>query len=107
MLETFQVVFNRRLSCLFIYEDHVQQYSLTTKELLFSFLFFFFFFKATCPEGYAKLPQSSRSCFSLKTTPLNWEDALYGCALDNGTLASLQSKEESDLVLNLMIGNSP
>ncbi|CAH3036690.1 unnamed protein product, partial [Porites evermanni] len=59
--------------------------------------------QATCPEGYAKLPHSSRSCFSLKTTPLNWEDALYGCALDNGTLASLQSKEESDLVLNLII----
>ena len=88
-------------------KNMLQQRNLTTKELLFSFLFVFFFFQATCPEGYAKLPQSSRSCFSLKTTPLNWEDALYGCALDNGTLASLQSKEESDLVLNLMTGNSP
>ena len=63
-----------------------------------------FFFEATCPEGYSKLPQGSRSCFSVKSTTLTWDDALYGCALDNGTLASFQCKEEADLVLELIKG---
>jgi len=58
--------------------------------------------EASCPEGYSKLPQGSRSCFSVNPTPLTWDDALYGCALDNGTLASLQCREEADLIVSLL-----
>lgn len=57
---------------------------------------------AACPKGYSKVPQGARSCFKVNNTPLTWNDAIYGCALDNGTLASLQSKEEVDLVVSLI-----
>ncbi|XP_029194429.2 uncharacterized protein LOC114960275 [Acropora millepora] len=57
---------------------------------------------AACPKGYSKVPQGSRSCFKVNTTPLTWDDSIYGCALDNGSLASLQSKEEADLVVSLI-----
>lgn len=33
---------------------------------------------------------------------MTWDDALLGCALDNGTLASLESREEADLVVSLI-----
>ena len=45
---------------------------------------------------------SSRSCFSVHNTTLSWDDALLGCALDNGTLASIDSREEADLVVGLL-----
>ncbi|XP_074614470.1 uncharacterized protein LOC141874200 [Acropora palmata] len=57
---------------------------------------------AACPKGYSKVPEGSRSCFKVNTTPLTWDDSIYGCALDNGSLASLQSKEEADLVVSLI-----
>lgn len=67
-------------------------------------ILFDFYFKAACPKGYSKVPQGSRSCFKVNTTPLTWDDSIYGCALDNGSLASLQSKEEADLVVSLIRG---
>ena len=45
---------------------------------------------------------SSRSCFSVHNTTLSWDDALLGCALDNGTLASIDSREEADLIVGLL-----
>ncbi|KAL9984866.1 hypothetical protein ACROYT_G007207 [Oculina patagonica] len=59
--------------------------------------------EASCPEGYSKLPMGrSRSCFTVRTTAVSWDDALLGCALDNGTLASLDSREEATLVVSLL-----
>ena len=67
------------------------------------FLFLIDRFLACCPEGYFKLPMgSSRSCFSVHNTTVSWDDALLGCALDNGTLASIDSREEADLIVGLM-----
>ena len=61
------------------------------------------YFLASCPEGYFKLPMgSSRSCFSVHNTTVSWDDALLGCALDNGTLASIDSREEADLIVGLL-----
>ncbi|XP_058959077.2 uncharacterized protein [Pocillopora verrucosa] len=58
---------------------------------------------AACPEGYFKIPMGvTRSCFTVRNTPVTWDDALLGCALDNGTLASLESREEADLVVSLI-----
>lgn len=45
---------------------------------------------------------TSRSCFSVHNTTLSWDDALLGCALDSGTLASIDSREEADLVVGLL-----
>ena len=44
----------------------------------------------------------TRSCFTVRNTPVTWDDALLGCALDNGTLASLESREEADLIVSLI-----
>ncbi|XP_022780748.1 uncharacterized protein LOC111321985 isoform X2 [Stylophora pistillata] len=58
---------------------------------------------AACPEGYFKIPMGvTRSCFTVRNTPVTWDDALLGCALDNGTLASLESREEADLIVSLI-----
>ena len=60
-------------------------------------------FLASCPKGYFTLPTgSSRSCFSVHNTTVSWDDALLGCALDNGTLASIDCREEADLILSLL-----
>ena len=65
--------------------------------------FSFFVYQAACPEGYFKIPMGvTRSCFTVRNTPVTWDDALLGCALDNGTLASLESREEADLVVSLI-----
>lgn len=59
--------------------------------------------EASCPEGYFKLPMGgSRSCFSVHNTTVSWDDALLGCALDNGTLASIDCREEADLIVGLL-----
>ena len=70
---------------------------------MIDFPIFNYFFLASCPEGYFRLPMgSSRSCFSVHNTTLSWDDALLGCALDSGTLASIDSREEADLVVGLL-----
>ena len=37
-------------------------------------------------------------------TPQSWIRAVIDCARDGGTLASLQTREEADLVVNLLSG---
>ena len=43
-----------------------------------------------------------RSCFSVGTTPLTWGDAVTSCARNNGTLTSLESREEAHFVASLL-----
>lgn len=43
-----------------------------------------------------------RSCFSVVNTPHCWYDALMSCVKKNGTLASIESRDEEFFVVDLL-----
>eukprot|EP00118_Oscarella_pearsei_P004599 m.19977 g.19977 ORF g.19977 m.19977 type:complete len:240 (+) comp27937_c0_seq2:177-896(+) len=57
--------------------------------------------KKSCPTGYLKFDQTDR-CFHLSSSPQTWQNARKQCQSDGGDLASFETLQEYNFVVNLI-----